>query len=109
MKSNKPRENDALFELSGRVGVPVDSGKPKPEMPVAYGFCPLHSNHNPMANGLIRSGKHLVYKVHYFRTHAGTLTPCQGSGARLCEVGVNPAAHETYGTKTPTCPCETPS
>lgn len=67
MTSNKPRVNDALFELAGGGGIPVDSGQPKPEMPVAYGHCPLHSQHPPRATGLVRSGKHLTYKVHYYR------------------------------------------
>ena len=64
----------------------------------AYGACPRCSAEKV---GLVRTpdGAHLVWKVHYLTTHAGTSLPCQVGAQYLCDL---PARH-IVGYDTPHC------
>lgn len=72
--------------------------KVKPERTFAYGACPRCSAEKV---GLVRTsnGAHLVWKVHYLTTHAGTSLLCQVSGQLLCDL---PARH-IIGYDVPYC------
>lgn len=65
----------------------------------AYGACG-HCSAEKV--GLVRNpdGAHLVWKVHYLTTHAGTSLPCRASAQYLCDL---PARH-IAGYDTPYCP-----
>lgn len=78
----------------GRVQEPV-----KREKTFGHGACPTCSSEKV---GLVRSsdGRHLVWRVHYLKTHAGTSLPCRTSAQYLC---ASPARH-IEGYDTPLCP-----
>jgi hypothetical protein len=57
--------------------------RPKRARPVAWGKCPLCLARP--REGVLRQGRHLIWRPHRFKTWAGTDMDCGASGTRVCE------------------------
>lgn len=68
-----------LFAQMPREGVRSRPGATKP---VAWGICP--QCHSAPRHALVRSGVHLVWRPHTYRTYSGAALECSASGVALC-------------------------
>lgn len=74
---------DFKVPRGGRTSEPTKRGT---QPTFATAFCPSHaqSDTNVRRTGLVLSGRHLVWKVHYVMLGSGVSVPCTTSGVALC-------------------------
>lgn len=84
MSEQRRPEFIPLFDLPEDSGEPGkgEAGAAKSLRSVAQGNCP-----RCMApkTGLVASGAHIVWRVHYLTTWAGSRIPCVTSGVSACD------------------------
>lgn len=87
---------EPMFEADALPARPRGEGYRAKSMPsVEFGSCPMcHTNKRI---GLVRLGKHLVWRLHDRTMISGTKMPCPGSGTTVCD---NPGK----GTERIRCP-----
>jgi hypothetical protein len=73
--------------------------KQKAARSVAWGKCPGCTS---ASTGLIPSGEHLAWRLHWIVTHGGTSLPCRTSGTHLCAV----PAKARGSIEAPVCRCQ---
>jgi hypothetical protein len=74
---------EPMFEETYPVTPKGEGGRQKPAPSVEFGTCPMCSTGKRI--GLVRVGKHLVWRLHERRMMNGSKAVCPASGTALCD------------------------